>query len=1634
MRSVSSPLADNAMNEHEQQEFELEPQDVTVRAGHTLVLPCRVAHLRGTVQWTRDGFGLGTERHLAAFPRYLMVGNEANGEFNLQIENATLDDDAQFQCQVSASADHQHHGLRSRAVQVTVLVAPQTLTISARPTLSSSTSGATGNRNDGDTDTDTDTDIETDIEADIDTDSDEALSTTDVSSQLNALSDSEISPQTTTTTSHSQQPNGTNVRANYNTNTDVVRIVTRAGSMLELTCEASGAKPKVELVWLDENGQQVPDTWTPSSSGKSAATGASGPALSFTRLTTSTMSDGKRTITRSVWLMRVHKEQHKHKYTCRAMSPAMDTPMLAYAKLDVKFEPQIHLRLASTNTSASASGAASHQATNNISQWQKMDKMGLRPYFEHNNNSVHTNQAPTMTQHQSTSSQSMLPIVDGDTVRFECSARANPAHVDFRWLINDHELAGEHKRHLTLARVDGRKLNGRTIKCEARNAVGLSRAAYTMHVMYGPHARSLSVSRWSSSTIATSDSAATHRDRENSSELLLFVDQQQLRQPTANKQQQQQQLSAHQRSSAPDGDTGTDDINIGAMLQQPDIQFAVVVDNRPMVNSRQQRQRQVRLKCEFESNPRAQLAWFRMATDYMQLANITHVESQELITSGAIGARFVGSVVRLSHDQHQHQAASSSSNQHRYEHYEYHTGTSSSNNNNNNNSSINLGASEALARLSTTQWATLDFDRMSDETLDELQHVQAHALIGSSQDVDNNGTDNENENENDSADTTHTGRDTHRRHSQQKQTQTPTPKQRTLMSAQNNRSSQQAAVVSKEASNKQLMNEKRTIVSSTLTLDEDTFTAEQVGKYVCKATMPASYQQQAINKNIVSVVSERTMSTYVVMAQAPRIISTPVQRVSIGVLDRDDTDAKSTHSHGHSGATLRLECVAQVHAIVGTQIYWRRSGDPTQRLIGSSSGSKSIGADGTRFTIVEERSPDALFMRSTLLVSGHSVLALDSGASSPITNLLIGRNDATGAAGTEHQALEFNCTVSNALGADSMLISAQKIQRPAGFVSFAVTCLVLGSITIAVCLALVFTFCGATSSHKIQSKSNPNNDGGQRDNSGAISWWQRATGQHAHNEQLQHADGSKQAVVGVNENSTTTTTTITATNAAIPSSNNDIDKDMRHNDDANAMQQQQLMHTNAMKQSASVTSSLNHHQTNNNNDSSDGSHVSIAASLGAAAAAVAQQRHARRLSSSAVVVGSSNDTNPAKHATLKEQRSAVTSAEISDKKNVADSMDGGASLGTLMLGHVIKSLFGAEVGPKNVSQQSSAGSTSSTTSSSSGLLALATPHQRSIVNGGANNNEHQLQLLSNNNNHSKSASLKQQRTMLNSNSHRRSRQIDTQSNDSQSIHTSSSIDHTSTTSSTCQPQKLTWLNTMVGTKQLPQLNFTQTNVNLTNASNLATNTCAGGNNHHHQHHQTMEPRCSSVVPSMGLLNNSAAYAGFMRAPRRAGSHNGDIAPMNNGGLLYMVAGIPDSHTLLPSHDDAQRPQQPQAIYNNADLGAYSNYLNTATNYSPFNHSNTMMQQPPATIYAPQPNDHLNHPLNSMPGSSSNNNNSTDYVFHAMQPDERPIVTMDDEYFESSYGTLISRSSVYHKPSSDVTTTTHQQRNLYATNV
>lgn len=73
-------LSQSLQTEESAQRIVEEPSSVSVLRGDAAVLKCRVEHQAGKVHWTKNRYGLGFDRALAAYERYSMVGSSAEGK------------------------------------------------------------------------------------------------------------------------------------------------------------------------------------------------------------------------------------------------------------------------------------------------------------------------------------------------------------------------------------------------------------------------------------------------------------------------------------------------------------------------------------------------------------------------------------------------------------------------------------------------------------------------------------------------------------------------------------------------------------------------------------------------------------------------------------------------------------------------------------------------------------------------------------------------------------------------------------------------------------------------------------------------------------------------------------------------------------------------------------------------------------------------------------------------------------------------------------------------------------------------------------------------------------------------------------------------------------------------------------------------------------------------------------------------------------------------------------------------------------------------------------------------------------------------------------------------------------------
>ncbi|XP_060807924.1 nephrin [Amyelois transitella] len=110
----------------QQQYFRTMPKSLKVHEGAEAVLECAVGNLAGQVQWAKDGFALGFSSVIPGYPRYTMFGDRRHGVYNLRIVNVSLEDDAEYQCQVGPA--QMHKVIRANAT-LTVISPPKAVEI-----------------------------------------------------------------------------------------------------------------------------------------------------------------------------------------------------------------------------------------------------------------------------------------------------------------------------------------------------------------------------------------------------------------------------------------------------------------------------------------------------------------------------------------------------------------------------------------------------------------------------------------------------------------------------------------------------------------------------------------------------------------------------------------------------------------------------------------------------------------------------------------------------------------------------------------------------------------------------------------------------------------------------------------------------------------------------------------------------------------------------------------------------------------------------------------------------------------------------------------------------------------------------------------------------------------------------------------------------------------------------------------------------------------------------------------------------------------------------------------------------------------------------------------------------------------
>uniref|UniRef100_A0AAG5DPW8 Nephrin n=1 Tax=Anopheles atroparvus TaxID=41427 RepID=A0AAG5DPW8_ANOAO len=109
-----------------QQKFRIMPRDLQVLEGTEALLRCEIYNLVGAVQWTKDGFALGFSHTIPGYPRYSVLADRNLGIYNLRISNASIEDDAEYQCQVGPAKFNS--AIRGNA-RLTVISPPSSIEI-----------------------------------------------------------------------------------------------------------------------------------------------------------------------------------------------------------------------------------------------------------------------------------------------------------------------------------------------------------------------------------------------------------------------------------------------------------------------------------------------------------------------------------------------------------------------------------------------------------------------------------------------------------------------------------------------------------------------------------------------------------------------------------------------------------------------------------------------------------------------------------------------------------------------------------------------------------------------------------------------------------------------------------------------------------------------------------------------------------------------------------------------------------------------------------------------------------------------------------------------------------------------------------------------------------------------------------------------------------------------------------------------------------------------------------------------------------------------------------------------------------------------------------------------------------------
>jgi hypothetical protein len=83
------------------------PNSIVAKLGEGVLFKCKFKGLKGEPQWCLDDFCLGITKDLTlkGRSRHRIVGNQANGEYNLLIESVQLQDNMFYYCMATAASE-----------------------------------------------------------------------------------------------------------------------------------------------------------------------------------------------------------------------------------------------------------------------------------------------------------------------------------------------------------------------------------------------------------------------------------------------------------------------------------------------------------------------------------------------------------------------------------------------------------------------------------------------------------------------------------------------------------------------------------------------------------------------------------------------------------------------------------------------------------------------------------------------------------------------------------------------------------------------------------------------------------------------------------------------------------------------------------------------------------------------------------------------------------------------------------------------------------------------------------------------------------------------------------------------------------------------------------------------------------------------------------------------------------------------------------------------------------------------------------------------------------------------------------------------------------------------------------------